>query len=39
MYNINLVVLLTSIRVYGPRDTQETVFADIKPLLTSLLDG
>ena len=26
-------------RVYGPNDAQETVFADVKPLLTSLVDG
>nr|XP_061806438.1 kinesin-like protein KIF25 [Nerophis lumbriciformis] len=26
-------------RVYGPDDSQETVFEEVKPLLTSLLDG
>uniref|UniRef100_A0A8C1MBJ2 Kinesin-like protein KIF25 n=1 Tax=Cyprinus carpio TaxID=7962 RepID=A0A8C1MBJ2_CYPCA len=26
-------------RVYGPEDSQETVFEEVKPLLTSLLDG
>ncbi|XP_026174782.1 kinesin-like protein KIF25 [Mastacembelus armatus] len=26
-------------RVHGPEDSQDTVFEDIKPLLTSLLDG
>ncbi|XP_077203641.1 kinesin-like protein KIF25 isoform X2 [Paroedura picta] len=26
-------------RVYSPAETQETVFADVSPLLTSLLDG
>ncbi|XP_043074855.1 kinesin-like protein KIF25 [Puntigrus tetrazona] len=26
-------------RVHGPEDSQETVFAEVKPLLTSLLDG
>uniref|UniRef100_A0A3Q3N328 Kinesin motor domain-containing protein n=1 Tax=Mastacembelus armatus TaxID=205130 RepID=A0A3Q3N328_9TELE len=28
-----------SSRVHGPEDSQDTVFEDIKPLLTSLLDG
>ncbi len=26
-------------RVYNPTDTQDTVFDDVAPLLTSLLDG
>ncbi|XP_029966211.1 kinesin-like protein KIF25 [Salarias fasciatus] len=26
-------------RVYGPEDSQDTVFKEVKPLLTSLLDG
>ena len=26
-------------RVFGPRNTQQEVFTDLKPLLTSLLDG
>lgn len=26
-------------RVHGPEDSQETVFEEVKPLLTSLLDG
>lgn len=27
------------LRVYGPAESQQVVFADVCPLLTSLLDG
>lgn len=28
-----------SSRVHGPEDSQDAVFEEVKPLLTSLLDG
>uniref|UniRef100_A0A673JS28 Kinesin family member 25 n=1 Tax=Sinocyclocheilus rhinocerous TaxID=307959 RepID=A0A673JS28_9TELE len=32
-------VICLNCRVYGPEDSQETVFEEVNPLLTSLLDG
>lgn len=37
MKNVPIICLIY--RVYGPEDSQETVFEEVKPLLTSLLDG
>lgn len=37
MYNVSIICLIC--RVHGPEDSQETVFEEVKPLLTSLLDG
>ncbi len=37
MYHVSVIIFFC--RVHGPEDSQETVFEEVKPLLTSLLDG